>query len=149
MKLLIQPNKWSCLPTSLAMLLDETVDDIIKEIGHDGSEIINNLNEPHNRKGFHIQELVKICLNRNIALIHFDTMVCKHNGDYHTSYDDSEYVNELMKDNSGIILGVINNRDHAVAWNSKEGCIYDPNGTIYAKGFISSIESFLMMKDLK
>jgi hypothetical protein len=150
MRIQLQPNKWSCIPTALAMLLDENVEDIINEIGHDGSEIIcSNLSDPHGRIGFHPQEMVKICLERGKALIQFDGEVqtCKEECKSILHYRDYKYINGLMKNNSGIILGVINNRDHAVTWNHEEGCIYDPNGTKYAKGFFA-IESFLMIKNL-
>ncbi len=145
MKLLQQPNSWSCMPTSLAMFLNEDVENIIKEIGNDGSEIVRNWqSDPRRRKGFHPQQLMKVCLKRNKALLQFDTQPMIDDDMFPNDY---KYIDELMKDNSGILLGIINGRDHAVAWNHIETCIYDPNGTIYAKGWFN-IESFLMLKKL-
>jgi hypothetical protein len=138
MKLQTQPNKFSCLITSLAILLNEDVNDLIIEVG--GS----------NENGNHIQQLSKLCLKRNKALIQFDMNVNLYNNENIIYFgDDIEYINNLMKTNDGILLGQTNdNKDHATCWNHLENCIYDPNGGIYAKGFFT-IESFLLLKDLK
>lgn len=40
MELQLQPNCWSCYPTALAMCLDKPVAEVIKELGHDGGEIL-------------------------------------------------------------------------------------------------------------
>ncbi len=146
MKLQIQPNAWSCMPTALAIILNEPVGDIINEIGHDGSEIIDG-----HVKGYHIQELNKICLKRNKTIIHFDRFpVIQHSDNILINFgDEREYINKLMKDNDGILLGLTyNEKAHSVVWNHIENCIYDPNGTIYAKGFFN-IETFLMIKNLE
>lgn len=65
-KLLIQPNRWSCLPTAIAMVLDISIDEVIRIVGHDGSRIQwHNQSEPSNRRSFHVQEMVKLCLIKN------------------------------------------------------------------------------------
>ncbi len=72
MRLQIQPNNWSCLPTALAIILDEPLSSVIRAIGHDGSEIVwPNLSEPDNRRGFHVQEIIDITIqrDRSVALI--------------------------------------------------------------------------------
>lgn len=59
MKLIIQPNHWTCLPTSVAMLLDKKLETVLDYIGHDGSEIAwPSKPEPQCRRAFHIQEIV-------------------------------------------------------------------------------------------
>ena len=149
MKIIKQPNPWSCLPTALAMVLDESSYDLIKEIGHDGSEEIVFSPRRKGKKGFHIQELTKLCCKRRKALIQFDRYVNIHHSEGITvSFsDDIEYIYTLMHDNKGILLGQTkDNKDHAVAWDGEK--IYDPNGTIYAKGFFA-IETFLLIKNLE
>jgi hypothetical protein len=140
MKIQIQPPLSSCLATSLAMLLNEDVNNIIIEIGH------------NDERGFHVQELIKICLKRGIALLQFDMDVnlIKDGTDVINFGSDKDYIDDLMKNNDGILLGSSygNGKSHAVAWNHIENCIYDPNGSIYAKGFYS-IESFLLLRNLK
>jgi hypothetical protein len=150
MKIQKQKNSWSCLPTSLGMILDENVDNIIIEIGHNGSEIIRpGEPEPYNRRGFHIQELVKICLHRDYALIQFDIDPCfEYDGRITILENDKEYIDQLMKMYDGILLGYMDSRNHAVAWSHLDNCIYDSNGTIYAKGFFQ-IESFLLIRKFK
>lgn len=150
MRILLQPNSWSCLPTALAMVLDEPVEELIKEIGHNGSEDIEFSLRAKTKKGFHIQELTKICYRRRKALIQFDRYVnIHHNEGVTISFsDDIEYIYVLMQDSKGIILGQTkNSKDHAVAWDNITQAIYDPNGTKYAKGFFA-IETFLLIRDL-
>ncbi len=67
------PNRWSCMPTSLAMVLRVPVSDVIAGIGHDGSEIVFPLkNEPECRRGFHTQELVRYCMVRDYWAMTFE-----------------------------------------------------------------------------
>ncbi len=40
MKLQTSPNRWSCLPTSFAMALDVRAGQVIKWLGHDGSQVV-------------------------------------------------------------------------------------------------------------
>ncbi len=57
------PNAWSCLPTAFAIALGVSVEAVIATVGHDGSEITHaGLPEPLNRRGFHPQEMIKMCL---------------------------------------------------------------------------------------
>jgi hypothetical protein len=61
------PNGWSCFPTALAILLNIPVSEIIKDIGHDGSEII--FPEPNNRRGFCYRDLVIYCLKNDLSIM--------------------------------------------------------------------------------
>lgn len=71
------PNKWSCLPTAAAMALEIEVSTVIGWIGHDGSEITHaGMPEPLNRRGFHPQELIEMCLCDNIAVTPIDLFPC-------------------------------------------------------------------------
>lgn len=63
------PNAWSCLPAAFATALGVPIEAVIGIIGHDGSEITHaGLPEPMNRRGFHPQELIKLCLEDRIAV---------------------------------------------------------------------------------
>lgn len=74
MKLIKQPNRWSCLPTAFAMALDVPLEDIIAYVGHDGGELKwPALPEPFCRRCFHIQELVNYCYAKGVAVIPFET----------------------------------------------------------------------------
>lgn len=55
------------------MALDETCETLIKEIGHDGSQLMwPHLPEPFCRQSFHIQELILCCLTRNKTVTPID-----------------------------------------------------------------------------
>src|SRR5260221_108718 len=70
MNLQKQPNRWSCLPTAFAMVLDISVKEVITEIGHDGSEIVYpNLEEPKCRRAFHIQELIDFAISIGVSVV--------------------------------------------------------------------------------
>ena len=58
MIILEKKNPWGCLETAFAMVMEMPLDQIYTLIGHDGSEIVNDLPEPSCRRGFHIQELI-------------------------------------------------------------------------------------------
>ncbi len=63
MRLLTQPNHWTCLPTSAAMLLNMSLDGVFEYLGHDGSDIVwPDLPEPLCRRAFHIQEIIEMAL---------------------------------------------------------------------------------------
>jgi hypothetical protein len=73
MKLIRQPNRWSCLPTAFAIALDVSYDSIIKAIGHDGSKKIwPGLPEPRCRRSFHIREMIDVCYDLRYAVIEVD-----------------------------------------------------------------------------
>ena len=59
---LIQPNDYSCVATCLAMLLNVSFEEIIYEIGHDGSEIISNDEYPFNHRGFSYIEAINVLM---------------------------------------------------------------------------------------
>ncbi|MEA1999814.1 MAG: hypothetical protein U9N61_10915 [Euryarchaeota archaeon] len=137
MKLQLQPNEWSCLPTAFAMVLNKPVAKVIEDIGHDGSKIIfPEEPEPFCRRSFHIQELTDICMLRNIAVIPIEcspvSEACghKYNIPVHSKRLDYYLVNY-----NGVLTGIgSSGKPHAVAWGS--GKVFDPNGTTY------SIENF-------
>lgn len=63
------PNAWSCLPTAFAIALGVSVEAVIATVGHDGSEITHaGLPEPLNRRGFHPQEMIKMCLQDDMSV---------------------------------------------------------------------------------
>lgn len=63
------PNAWSCLPAAFATALEAPIEAVLGIIGHDGSEITHaGLPEPMNRRGFHPQELIKMCLADAMAV---------------------------------------------------------------------------------
>ena len=133
LKIQMQPNRWSCLPTAFAMALDISVKEVIDIIGHDGSEIIfPQFKEPACRRSFHIQEMIDVCMLRDVAVIQIevDPVSCvKENSFYKVPVSDTrlDYYLSLY---TGVFVGVGSmNTPHAVAWSGRQ--IFDPNGTVY------------------
>lgn len=137
-----QPNNWSCLPTAFATATGVLVEDLIEAIGHDGSEIVfPKLPEPLCRRAFHPQE----CLNGLYSLYESGLVGPKYlfvpwSKEVYCQLDEvHSYVlkqsdrlfERLLAKHDGVIIGEINNKLHAAAWNTKEQMAYDPNGFIY------------------
>src|SRR2546423_390829 len=121
MKLIKQPNKWTCLPTSFAMVLDIPLDIIMTKIGHNGPD-------------FHIQELIDVAMKFNFMVTPIESNPriglseddCKHVYDFDmASHRLAKYLNE----HKGVLTGVFSKKRHAVAYKDKT--IYDPNGAEY------------------
>jgi hypothetical protein len=132
-----QPNRWSCLPTAFAIVLGIPVEKMIKELGHDGSEIIwPGLLEPYCRRSFHIQELIDFCYWRHTHVIQFQAMPTSKPPlvgmvPYPVQLkEETESRMKTLMSRKGVITGVTKSgQTHAVAWNGE--MVLDPNGTTY------------------
>jgi len=123
------------------MLLDCTVHDIIRMIGHDGSLILwHDLPEPLKRKSFQIEELQYVAYVFGYYLVGYVPIfgyrpIKADDSDYMETYDYVTLMNEIMDYHNGILLGkhVDGKSNHAVAWSHERQTIYDPNGTLYSR----------------
>lgn len=135
MEVLLQPNAWSCLPTAAAMVMGVLPKDVIDTIGHDGSEIIfPDEEEPFNRRGFHVQEIVDVLLEQLFIPVWIDARVClfsESGGSYLLrSINHAERFSRHVHNTHGILLGThATEGGHAVAWDM-EMCL-DPRGQKY------------------
>ena len=131
MKHIRSPNRWSCLPTSFAMVMDVDVQDLIHHIGHDGSEIewpeIGD--DPWQRRAFHIQEILYVA--HTVYNEHFTVLqpcpvaqCLSHGGNHTYTIDKQERFEQILHSYMGVLIG----RVHAVAWNGHQ--ILDPGGRI-------------------
>jgi len=152
MKLLTQVGE-TCMLYSAAMLLDITTEMVIKEIGHDGSEILWPKNDKHLDMcaAYHIQEIQDICMGRGYALASIEVWpIYGPNMDeflevYHKQNDDLtvERFFNCIKNRKALLILECNedtkneNRTHACAWDGKN--IYDPNGSIYPPEDLESV----------
>lgn len=135
MKLIRQPNQWSCLLASAAMVLDTDCDTLIKMTGHNGDEIVLPLlPEPARRKGHHLQEIIDCAIKFEYAVTPIEVLP------YSTPDGLAEFPVEFpegnkerllryMANGKGILTGLGSQWRHALSWNGKQ--IYDPNGFIY------------------
>lgn len=141
MKMLLQDNAWSCVPTAFAMVLDILPKDIYNLLDHDGSEILYpELRDPYARRGFHVQEMIVCCLKLGVFPVALDREVelippmdvndVSLSDAVHTprilSFD--AHLEHYLGLRSGVLIGWINHHHHAVAWCHKEQRIFDPTG---------------------
>lgn len=152
MKIQISPNKWSCLPTAFAIATNYPVDVIINQIGHDGSEIIfPERNEPYNRRGFMIQEIMDILLWKDWAVVHIEALPMIINPFEDIASPSPEPAikrfNHYLKCVNGVLCGMMKgtNKWHACAWNHYEQMMYDPNGFIYPKNKMESTDFYAVV----
>lgn len=127
-----QPNEWSCLPTAFAMVLDIPVTEIFETLGHNGSEIIfPDEPEPYCRRSFHIQELIDICMLRNIGVVAVELHpVSEAQGRQYKVPVSDRRLDYYLVNYSGVLVGVGSaGKPHAVAWSGVR--VFDPNGTTY------------------
>ncbi len=131
MELLLQPNVWSCLPTSFAMVIDKTPKDAFDYLGHDGSEIlIPGFEDPVGRKGFHIQEMIAWCLSMHYYPVEVIAQpMTAYSEDRHSFYDNTKLLEEQLDKRNGVLIGFTEDQKyHAVAWDHESQLIFDPTG---------------------
>jgi hypothetical protein len=124
----------NCLVYSLAMVLSMKPEVIFQYLGHDGQEIIwPDIEEPFNRRGIHIQELIDFLLTYGYTLIQIDAMPTLTPKDGHSAIysimDVFKAEIRLMKYLQNY-FGILITQNHAVAWDRHTQKVYDPNGWI-------------------
>ena len=116
------------------MLLDLPIQQIIKEIGHDGSEILWP-NDPRPHMAFSMQEITDIAIRHRVALvpIHgYPVSVDSNDENPVPIFKDHEArLIDHMTGNPGLITGYYSpDKFHLVAWDGAQ--VYDPmDGRIY------------------
>lgn len=130
MDLQISPNAWSCLPTAFAMCLNVPVKEVIRDIGHDGSEIIfEDYPEPMCRRGFHTSELMDYCLREHdltVSLTPLSVRLWTKDNKCHYDLYGNEDIDERLAFYLISKRAVILEPTHAVAYDGHE--LYDPRG---------------------
>ena len=138
------------MAAAAAMAFDIQLDDLIKVIGHDGSDVLNNLPDPGCRKGFHMQEIVDAGLALGFSLTLIEARPIQlHIGEKEHSLDryglNEDRFMYYLNNYDGIIIGKARRYWHAVAWLDNK--ILDPQGRIYdIEKCRISIQSFWVIK---
>lgn len=148
MKRILQPNGWTCLPTSFAMVLNMTLGEVYLIVGHDGSDIIwPDILEPDCRRNFHIQEMINLAYARGYAVTPFEALPNSAPYTFQKPHVIEYDVEKYMHDNRGVLTG-LNHQEkrHAVAWDGRN--IIDPNGYNYSLEDFS-LETFWMVSEIK
>lgn len=131
MELQVQPNKWSCLPTAFAIVLDVPVATIFDWLGHTGDRIAwKHLDEPSCRRSFHPQEMFAFAFHRGYAVVTVEKEPDIKPNDFTKPCSIKSFWDLFFKDSVGVLVGTAQSgRRHAVAWDGS--VILDPNGTRY------------------
>lgn len=145
MKLLQQPNRWSCVPTAFAMTANLTAEEFIFRLGHDGSEILwPSLEEPLKRKGFSINECLVAAIPKLYAYLPTISCYCPGpNLPECIIRFKPDYIKHLIKGQVAILAGTVSGHRHCVAWNGEK--VFDPNGTIYGIDRFTIEQAYLML----
>lgn len=142
MKMLLQHNSWSCLPTAFAMALDVLPKDILQFCEHDGSEIIwPELAEPHNRRAFGLHEMIDYCVSQLVYPVEVTRSIGYGLGREFDAGHGEERLKNYMDVKSGVLVG---GKNHAVAWCHKEQMILDPDGLKYEKDRFDILSFFAL-----
>lgn len=112
------------------------LDTIIREVGHDGSHILfPDLPEPHCRRSFHVQELIRVAWDYGYGVTEFQAN-CIMSPDGLTLH---EFDMPISMQGYGVLIGQGAVNRHSVAFKESRGwhktgpgTIYDPKGIIYS-----------------
>lgn len=143
-----------CLACSAAMILDTTQENILAEIGHDGSEVWwPNLVGPCRTRGIHIREIINCVLSRGQGIVPLDmypSTAPNSTTEPHPLWHSQEAVGRFhnqIKGYRAILVGV-NSRGagHACAWDGSK--VYDPARGIYAIQEFNCRQAWILVRGL-
>lgn len=119
----MQPDAWSCLPTCAAIVLGLEPREVIEEIGHDGSEIVFS---DGGRRGFHVQEIVDVLIERGECPVLIETVpFAVHGGETYDVPVSPTRILSYLENYPGILLiEKSNGRQHACVWDMES--VLDP-----------------------
>ena len=148
MNLISGGKNGQCMLYALAMLLNESPESLIEEIGHDGlTKVWNDLPEPYCYPGFHIQEVIDVLFKRKQALVCVDAMPTttphpltlvkfkvRKSPDPHFMFNNvlaaAVRIKQYLENRQAILVGETKKGSpHAVAWDGQK--VYDSRGKIY------------------
>lgn len=129
---LIKMDNPQCLIYSIAMVLDQTPEEVIEGLGHNGLEVMwPRLPLPYALRGIHIQEMVDYALKCGFAVIEVEAIPC-NNPLGNTDDQEMEVFEDPISRLEDHLIGkkaVLTSLKHACAWDGEK--VYDPNGRIY------------------
>ena len=137
MNLIKQPNRWSCLLCSAAMVIDMSYEKALAQVGHDGSEVWwPELPDSQCRRSFHIQEIIDLGRTFFGSFMPIEASPSSRPYGYVLPkplwHEDAAHsrMSKALERYSGILI--LESIQHAVAWDVETQQIYNPNGTIHA-----------------
>lgn len=147
LKMQRQPNRWSCVPTAFAMCIKIDVDQVIAQIGHDGSAILYpDRPEPFMRRAFYPEELYPICYKNGYIVTEFYYDVYYNDGLHIGNYEN--FINSILPKHIGVLGGKTKEgKHHCVAWDGKY--ILDPMDLVYTIDRFTPLVFYLITKRSK
>jgi hypothetical protein len=154
-------SKGSCAVAAFATVTGQWIDDLVKELGHDGSEpLIVSGKEIVPHIGVNVQEIIPPLLRKGWAIVEICGIDLQlPEGVIHPCVENTPNAVNLriqahMADYSGVL--VVKQQcycNHALAWDHQEGLCFDPTSAEYidlqrhiydGKPLIESIDLFWM-----
>jgi len=147
MKLLNMGRQQQCMLFSLAMVLDESPETLVQEIGHNGMELWwPGFPEPHCCRGYHIQELIDVCLDHGASLVPIElyprsaSAMSPSRGRviWDPSFCEDRFARRLENRRAILITAT-----HACAWDGS--MVFDPNGRIVELSRVPVREAWILV----
>lgn len=128
MRLIRQPNSWSCGPAAMAMALGLSLDEVIEAVGHDGSREVKDWLVPEGRAGFNEADLALASLRLGYAMTRLHTKPALPDGQLIEPWPP---IQELFAKIDGPMVLVVKSErfesDHAVVIEGQYATeFYDP-----------------------
>lgn len=136
----------NCILMAFSKVTNLTTDELIRLLGHDGSEIIfPDLPEPLCRRGFDPREFIFPLYLKGMSVIQIDAFIQRFVNEKMYQIDNRTNMFFAMKGNNGVLTG-INQRGnyHAIAWINDQ--IHDMDGSIYGLGLFNP-DCFYLVDD--
>lgn len=135
------PNPWSCLAAAVATVLEIPVAQLIKEVGHDGFEILwPHLAEPQRHRSFHIQEMIDVALRYGYTVTPIEGRPCSRVRGQSQVFElefpqgNAYRLNCHLEKGRGVLTGLnLAGKPHAVVWDGS--MIWDPAGRYGPNGW--------------
>lgn len=148
---LIKQTNINCMAASFAMILGISLEQMEKDIGHDGSVMLWP-ECPEKRVGHHIQELMDVTIqkyHRPVSIIDALPHIGRHGINRTIPLFEPDKANARLMHYlnwyHGVVVGLVGPLPHAVAWNVNEMRAYDPSGFIRDDLSFMNIEQFLIV----
>lgn len=132
MRLKTKTRRWGCLLTAFAMAIDTDEQTLIRLVGHDGSDKVNEFPDPYCRRGFHPQEFIRAAWHLGYSVTPVERLPANKYTTHIQTIDQHEWFQEAVRSTTGVIAGITKRAGHAVAYD--RGRIYDPDGFEYNLG---------------
>ena len=119
-------TSWDCGLCSWQMALRATREELLRELGHNGEELIDECYP----QAFHHQEFIPLALRRGFRPVWIERFPCNmYPNGYMKPLINSPFFDNQIKTRSGVLVCRANKANHSVYFEG--GIILDPAGFTY------------------